>query len=172
MTTQRLINLFISIFVLISLSGLQASSALEAHEHGHSIFNLIVENNSLYIEFESPAINLIGFEHNPETENQQAIIEQVREALLDFPALFKTSAQAGCNVLEKSAEWNLHAEESNHAEFHASYQLECDTSKLSSIELTIFDDFPGIEEIEAQILLPNKQLAFELNSQNRLIQLH
>ncbi|MCP4979451.1 MAG: DUF2796 domain-containing protein, partial [Gammaproteobacteria bacterium] len=53
-----------------------------------------------------------------------------------------------------------------------SYQLECDTSKLSSIELTIFDDFPGIEEIEAQILLPNKQLAFELNSQNRLIQLH
>ena len=37
--------------------------AEEAHIHGLATLTLALEGNSLEIEFESPAANLVGFEH-------------------------------------------------------------------------------------------------------------
>jgi len=172
MPFRRLLLLFtISSILLFNLTRLNASSALESHEHGHSILNLIAENDQLYIEFESPAVNIIGFEHSAETDDQQAAIDAAKARLVEFASLFEVSAESNCKLMKQSADWVLHAEVDDHAEFHASYQLNCDIAKLKSINLPIFDHFPGIEEIEAQVLLSSKQLAFELDSQNRIIQL-
>ena len=172
MLFQRPFALFtMSLALLFNLTSLEASSALESHEHGHSTLNLVAEGSQLFIEFESPAVNLIGFEHSAETDDQQAAIDEGKARLLDFGTLFEVSAKANCKIINQSVNWALTTESGGHAEFHASYQLSCDLAKLESIELLIFDHFPGIEEIEAQILLPGGQLALELDSHNRLIQL-
>lgn len=147
------------------------SNALKTHEHGHSTINLVAEGNQLSIEFESPAVNLIGFEHKPETDDQQAAIDKGIARLLDFQSLFVLSENVRCEIIDKSANWILDAEHSNHAEFQASYQLSCDLSDLRSIELTLFNHFPGIEEIDAQILFADIQLVLELDARNRSIQL-
>lgn len=144
-----------------------AESALEAHQHGHSELNLVAEGQQLFITFESPAINLIGFEHEAETAEQRELIERTRSILSGFGDLFITDTDADCQLDRAAVEWE--SESGGHAEFHAEYQLSCELSKLNRIVLLLFEQFPGIEEIEVQALLPGKQLALELDAKNNTI---
>jgi len=166
---------FPAILVLITLlfgtTGLMAATGLDSHEHGHATLNLAIEDDQLSLEFESPAMNLTGFEHQPENDEQQAAIDTGISLLKQFNTLFVLSDSANCNLIEKSANWITDSDDGGHAEFRASYRLSCDAAKLEVIELPIFDHFPGIEEIEAQILLPGRQFAMELDSEHRRIQL-
>ena len=50
----------------------------EAHEHGVANLNVAVEGNNIYIEFSSPAANIVGFEHHPRTHEQK---DAVRDAV-------------------------------------------------------------------------------------------
>ena len=42
----------------------------DAHVHGVAHLNVALEGNDLYIELTSPAANIVGFEHDPRTQNQ------------------------------------------------------------------------------------------------------
>ena len=41
--------------------------SLEAHVHGIGTLNIALENQLLELQFESPAMNIIGFEYQPTT---------------------------------------------------------------------------------------------------------
>ena len=41
---------------------------LGAHVHGKVVVNLALEGNTLRVELDAPAINVVGFEHAPRTE--------------------------------------------------------------------------------------------------------
>jgi Protein of unknown function (DUF2796) len=43
-----------------------------AHEHGVAELNLALDGKELWIEFSSPAVNLVGFEHTPGNAEQNA----------------------------------------------------------------------------------------------------
>ncbi len=169
MSSQKVLLLFTLILGLLLKYGV--SNAQEAHEHGHSTVNVVADGDQLFIEFESPAVNLIGFEHEPESDGQQAAINKSIARLLDFRSLINLPEKANCQIVDKSANWILDPEHDNHAEFHASYQFKCNLANLDAIGLKIFDYFPGIEEIDAQILFPDIQLALELDARNKSIQL-
>ncbi|HEY0340420.1 MAG TPA: DUF2796 domain-containing protein, partial [Steroidobacteraceae bacterium] len=44
------------------------------HEHGKVTINAALDGNELVIEIDSPAINVIGFEHEPRTESERAAV--------------------------------------------------------------------------------------------------
>ncbi len=169
MSSQRLLLLFTLVLALLLKIGV--SNAQESHEHGHATLNVVADGDQFFIELESPAVNLVGFEHEPESDDQQAAIDKSTARLLDYRSLINLPEKAHCQIVDKSANWILDPEHDNHAEFHASYRFKCNLTNLDSIGLKLFDYFPGIEEIDAQILFPDIQLAVELDAQNKSIQL-
>lgn len=66
----------------------------EAHEHGVAHMNVAFEGDTLYIEFTSPAVNIVGFEHRPQTREQKKAIEMSIAKLKTGDKLFKLSPKA------------------------------------------------------------------------------
>ena len=76
-------------------------SVHKAHEHGVAHMNVAFEDNHLYIEFISPAANIVGFEHHPRTEEQKAAVNEAIKTLKDGKTLFILPPGAG-GRLDKS----------------------------------------------------------------------
>ena len=70
---------YISILPLLLTASI--SSANEAHVHGLAHLTLALEGNVLAIQFESPAGNLIGFEHKAKTEQEIQKVTQAKQVL-------------------------------------------------------------------------------------------
>ncbi|MCB1813006.1 MAG: DUF2796 domain-containing protein [Candidatus Competibacteraceae bacterium] len=174
---------FIHRMVGIAMGGTFAVSvsAQSPHEHGTANLNIAVDSNDILLEFISPAVNIIGFEHLPNNAEQQHVLDDA-VALLHNPAqLFALPSAAGCSVtlaelvsdlLPEHEEAHEHEDITNgqqgeehlaHAEFHASYQFSCtDPAQLNAVELTIFIRFPGLEKINVQFIGTSGQLGAEL----------
>ncbi len=61
-----------------------------------------------------------------------------------------------------------HHEDSTHSEFEAEYHFKCNQpDKLNTIDVLIFELFPGFEEIEVQMLSPKGQSVAELTPKKR-----
>ncbi len=84
----------------------------DAHEHGHGTFNMAIEGNVVAIELETPSFDLLGFEHEANSDLEKAVVETAREALADPIALFGLPKDAGCRVSE--AEIEIGADETHH----------------------------------------------------------
>lgn len=74
-----------------------AMTQLGAHVHGESLLSVGLDpaSGELVIEMSGPAYNLYGFEREPASAEEEAIVARVREALSDG-ALFTLSPRAGC----------------------------------------------------------------------------
>jgi ABC-type Zn2+ transport system substrate-binding protein/surface adhesin len=78
----------------------QGSASLSAHEHGVATLNLVIDGKSLLFELQSPAANIVGFEHMPTSKNDRATVDQAHLRLTQANALFVMSDAAAC-VLEQ-----------------------------------------------------------------------
>ena len=144
------------------------------HVHGESAMRLAIEGNVLEVELESPAHDIVGFEHMPKTAEQRASVKRAVAALKDGAALFRFSAGAGCALQEAEVETPLaeagheqeshgHAEDEEHSEFHAHYRFRCARpDRLKGVEVLLFGSFPAMEEIELGAILPGGQRAATL----------
>ena len=92
----------------------------QAHIHGVAEMTMILQNNEFLINFESPSANIVGFEHQPETNEQN---NAINAAILDLqdPTNWLQFDGGDCNLLSSTADTNLrsdHAveEHSDHAD--------------------------------------------------------
>ena len=124
----------LSLLLIIFLYGVLktlAQGSLEAHVHGKASLNLVLDGQSLFIEFESPAYNLDGFEHEPKDQIQQKEVQDTLSLLSRPRKVFGFSAQAGCLVESVSVTTTMagvgkntvgyeeeHHEEEHHEEEH------------------------------------------------------
>ena len=124
----------LSLLFVIFLAGVfktLAQVSLEAHVHGKASINLVLDDQSLFIEFESPAYNLVGFEHEPKDQIQQKEVQDTLSLLSRPRKVFGFSAQAGCLVESVSVTTTMagvgkntvgyeeeHHEEEHHEEEH------------------------------------------------------
>ncbi len=99
----------IGVFAIVVLSVLvlkaqeEPSRHHDAHEHGVAHLNVAVEDADLYLEFISPAANIVGFEHSPRTDAQKATVKAAVDKLKEGEAMIlrPSDAQswlADCNV--------------------------------------------------------------------------
>ncbi len=77
------------------------------HEHGVSRLNLGQEGTEIHVELESPAANIVGFEHAPSTEAEREALEQAIATLRDGERLFRFSDGAACHLVEARVETPL-----------------------------------------------------------------
>jgi hypothetical protein len=69
-----------------------------AHVHGVAGLNLALEGNEVHVELDSPAANIVGFEHAPSSEADHAALDQAVATLRGGDRLFQFNSEAGCRM--------------------------------------------------------------------------
>lgn len=87
----------------------KGSASLGAHEHGVATLNLVLDGEHLVFELESPAANIVGFEHMPTSEKDLATVKQARQHLTQADALFAFPGAAACTLEDAEVESPLFA---------------------------------------------------------------
>ena len=155
--------------------------SLGAHEHGVGRLNAVLDGQALELELDSPAMNLVGFEHLATTAADKAKVAAVRKQLENPVALFNLPKGAGCVVSTQAlnsplfgdkpeadhdhdhddddAKDGAHEHHHDHSEIHAHYQFTCATpTALSNLDLTqVFKTFPATQKIQVQLIGPSGQ---------------
>lgn len=147
----------------------------QAHVHGVAALDVAIEGERLTLEFSSPLDNLVGFERAPRSDKEKARVAQVLERLRKPEALFVPSAAARCKagpvkidapVLDAAAK----APKDEHASLAVAVEFRCEQpEKLSGLRVTLFDAFPNVKRIDAQVASARKQTAARLTSENRTL---
>ncbi len=70
----------------------------DAHVHGIAALNLALEGQEVHVELDSPAANLVGFEHAPSSEADHAALDKAVATLKDGDRLFRFNAEARCRM--------------------------------------------------------------------------
>jgi hypothetical protein len=148
--------------------------SLGAHEHGVASLNVALDGQTLEIQLESPALNLVGFEHEASSDADQAKVANARKHLEQPQALFALPIEAKCALQESQLESPLfeeaehaeheHGDEHGHSDIDASYRFICaNAAALQTLELgSFFGTFPGTEKLEVQLIGPSGQQGAEL----------
>ena len=181
----------LSLFLVIFLAGVfktLAQGSLKAHVHGEASLNLVLDDQSLSVEFASPAYNLVGFEHEPKNEIQQKEVQDTLSLLSRPRKVFGFSAQAGClvesvsvtttmagvgkNTVGYEEEHHDHSDsdstnKESHSEFKANYIVTCsEPQKLRTVEFKLFKEFLGLKSVQVQWINAEGQGYIELNAEN------
>jgi hypothetical protein len=154
-----------------------------AHLHGYVELTAVIEGGSLEINLESPAANIIGFEHRAiSSEQLQAIV--LAKQVLESPAELFTFSGSDCSpalaqanfsdlISDDQNDGHHHEHRGNkrsHSEVTASYKFACvPQEKLEAIRVNLISHFSGIEKIRAMWLTDTKQGAIELTPEFNLI---
>ena len=153
-----------------------AHGTLGAHEHGVAKLNAVLDGNALELELDSPAMNVVGFEHVAASEADKAKVAAARQQLEQPLKLFGLAQAAGCAVDSQELESPLfgdaaHADDDGdehehghqHADVHAHYQFTCATpAKLTQLDLgPLFKTFPQTQKVNVQLIGPNGQKGVE-----------
>jgi hypothetical protein len=171
---------------------------LGTHEHGVGQLNVALEKEELYIEFISPAMNLVGFEYAPNNPKEEQAVQHASKTLQDGSSVFTLPSEAQCQLAKAEVETDIggedhhenehrgekekhqgekHAhqdegehEEEVHSEFHVSYAFRCaNPEALTHIDVNLFTLFPGTEELEAQLITETGQTSANLTASSARI---
>ncbi|HCF9514834.1 TPA: DUF2796 domain-containing protein [Pseudomonas aeruginosa] len=160
-----------------------AHGSLGKHEHGVAQLNVALDGKTLELELDSPAMNLVGFEHAASTDADKAAVAKARAQLEKPLELFALPVTAGCSVAsqelrsplfgdkapahahkEKAGHEHEHEHENGHADIHAHYQLSCEKpERLKLLTLAeFFKRFPATQKIQVQLIGPDGQKGADL----------
>ncbi|MDU9404077.1 DUF2796 domain-containing protein [Pseudomonas sp. zfem004] len=159
---------------------------LAAHEHGVAKLNVVLDGNTLELELDSPAMNLVGFEHAASTDADKAKVAAARQQLEQPLKLFGLAQAAGCTDEAQELESPLfgdaaHADDDGdahehehghqHADVNAHYQFTCATpAKLAQLDLgPLFKTFPQTQKINVQLIGPNGQKGVEATAAKAVV---
>ncbi|MFL9673512.1 DUF2796 domain-containing protein [Pseudomonas marginalis] len=158
--------------------------SLGAHEHGVGRLNAVLDGQALELELDSPAMNLVGFEHLATSAADKAKVAAARKQLENPLALFNLPKAAGCVISSQElnsplfgdkpeadhdddddhdAKDGAHEHHHDHSEIHAHYQFTCATpNALGNLDLTqVFKTFPATQKIQVQLIGPSGQQGVE-----------
>ncbi|MCG7904383.1 DUF2796 domain-containing protein [Candidatus Thiodiazotropha endoloripes] len=155
----------------------------EAHVHGEAQLLIALDGSTLELEFQSPAMNIVGFEHQPKSEKQVNAVEAAMDTLNQPNLIFTLSSAAQCNPVSIEVDSPLSEhdghdhdhehkhEEESHSDFTAHYSFRCEQpSRLEKIEFDLFKRFPGTEQLEVQSISKKGQQKIDLTPGNNTLE--
>ena len=188
-------NNLICALLLISIAGSSRTLAQSAdsHVHGNAELNVVLMGQQLQVEFVSPAINLLGFERPPNTDEETATLNNTIEQLQRGGWLieaFPTTCQLSTEEFEAPVydehESSEHDHESSehdhehetsehnaeaHSNFRVTYLYDCESAPRKQLKMLAFDHYSGIETLTVQWIADQKQGYARLNRDNPVLNL-
>lgn len=156
--------------------GLPASPARHeaAHEHGAAALSIVVEDRAVYFEFESPAANIIGFEHEAKSPQDRAKKKAAMDKLADIASILVFDASAKCRLTTQRLEWKVetHGGSGTHSIVEGEFKAVCEKSVQGTRLKTYFTKiFPTLQTIRATIISGEKQNAVVIQSDKPAVEL-
>ncbi len=146
-----------------------------AHVHGEARLLVAVEEKTVEMEFTSPAMNLLGFEHRPKTEEQQKQLQNVIEKLKQAELLFSLPAAANCRLtaVEVESPYDQQSgDDVEHTDFSAFYHYSCPgTRQVKMLMVKLFEQFPLTETVEVQTVSSRGQKKADLQAEDNIVDL-
>ncbi|MDR3290154.1 MAG: DUF2796 domain-containing protein [Rickettsiales bacterium] len=144
------------VFFLLILCLLSTVFAEEhKHEHGISSINVVVEKNNVSIEIDAPFDDFLGFEHKPENNEEEQEVKKMSIKLKKANFFVLPSCKLQSVELEK---YSPSGEE--HDDIEVEYSYKC--SKISTMEIKIFSEFPNVKKLKIQVVGKKSQKYYEL----------
>lgn len=139
-----------------------------AHVHGIAGLNVALDADEIYVEFVSPAANILGFEHAPKSKAEHAVLDEATARLRQGNSLFQFNPEAGCRSEHAEVESSFSGRA--HSDIQAIYHFECERpGDLTQLTVGLFDAFPATDEIEVQYVVENRQGATKLSPGNAVL---
>ena len=155
------------------------SLSTQAHVHGQGEILISQEGNQWSVQLEIPAGDVLGFEHSPETEEQQKAVNELVKKLEDSSNVVELNGE--CSLDKVSHNLNSQEEEHHHEHEHedehekehhdvqVEYYFSCD-SETSLLSVTLFDWIESVEKIQAQWVVESGQGQKELTPEQPFIE--
>lgn len=130
-----------------------------AHQHGMAQLTLVLEKNTVQVALESPADNIVGFEHAATKPGEKAAVAAAISTLSQ-PTLLGLSTEAGCSKATTRIKKMLATpEHSAHRDIEVSHTLSCSQpDKLKQLDASaLFKAFPRMQSLKVEFALPAGQ---------------
>lgn len=137
------------------------------HEHGKVTINAALEGNQLVIELDSPAVNVVGFEHEPRNDDERAAVGAAAKLLGNGRGLFTLPREARCQFEKadlKAPNWEASEDESgqrehgHHADYEAHFTYRCwSPDHVTWLEPSLLDKLRNVTEARLNITTPRGQ---------------
>lgn len=181
-------RIFASAGVIIAIIGMPTlAHAGKAHVHGNAEMQVVVEGKTIEIALQSPMDSLVGFEHAPRNDKQRKAIQGVEERFRSPSTLFVPTAEAKCSASpaevvlpfgagsghEKHDKHDKHDKHGKdvHSELEATVRFQCENpSALKGMEVKLFEAFPRLRRVDAQVVSGSGQAAARLTPKQRNLQ--
>jgi len=192
MNKLKLVAAFFAVSAVCVNGFALASEIHDSHTHGTANLTLAIDSGAIEVQFESPAINLLGFEHTPKTETQMETVNKTKsffakpENVLSIQDVKCSSTSVDVDILgnagehldeHKKREHEHHHKEhqakaQSHSEVSATYRFDCtDDQTPESITILIFKHFPSLEKIKVNWVTQTQQGEGIASSQSPNIEL-
>ncbi|WP_083859216.1 ZrgA family zinc uptake protein [Methylophaga lonarensis] len=144
-----------------------------AHVHGLAHLDVIIAENQLMLSLQSPAMDIVGFEHQPGDAAQQAQLEQALSKLQQPDNVFKVNNGA-CSLQQLiiNNPFDTTENHADHVDIEAEYLFDCEAaSSISVIDITLFQHFPDISSINVQLVTDHGQQQLNLTPNHSQIRI-
>lgn len=131
-----------------------------AHVHGEASMQVSLLGSSLDIRLVIPAMDILGYEHAPHTEAEQARFKAALEWLEHPGSWIDLVAEARCKLqshklehpyqasAQHAVEGAHHHTKTAHTDFALDVNWQCaNTGQLGSLTLMLFKQFPRIQQV-------------------------
>lgn len=145
----------------------------KAHVHGEAKLQVAIEGRTVELILESPAANLLGFEHKPKNAEQEAVLAEAREWLTANPLV--QTANNDCTVTAGSTHQEQDPEDGDshdhdqekkrsHSDFEVTQRIQCGSELTDPLTTPLMTRFPGIEQLSVDWLGSGSQGHTELHA--------
>lgn len=159
-----------------------AARHADSHVHGHAQLVIVLTGKELSVELQSPAVNLLGFEHAASTAAERKTVGDAQAAASKPDALIAPPAAAQCRLVSAKADFGAghadHAHDNHghgghtHRDLSATQTFTCARpERLNRLEATALVTFPGITALDATYLGPSRQASRRLDRSTRTLPL-
>lgn len=162
---NRLPFLGLAAAALFPLAAAAAEPA--AHVHGTARLDVAVDGATLTLSLESPLDSLLGFEHRPRNDRQNAAVRAMADMFNKPAALFVPTAAAQCiSVSVKLASPVLEAEKGGgdgHADLDGEFVFRCARPEaLRDLDVRLFAAFSHLRQLDVAVVSRRGQAAARL----------
>jgi len=96
------------------------ASAQSAHVHGEGRVSIAIEDDSIFLQLESPGADIVGFEHAARTDPEKEAVATAIAQLEDPSQVLRFDPAAGCEVQQASA--RIEGSEEQHEQKHEKHK--------------------------------------------------
>jgi hypothetical protein len=176
--TRRLLPLLLLPMATLALA------QQHAHTHGRLALDVTVDAQNLTLSMEAPLDNLLGFERAPRTDAERKRVAEMIRRLNAADKLFLPDPRAECRLSSVTLEsrvlglgtvgiptgamaetrGNVAIAHDDHADIDVAIVFSCaNAARARQVEVRMFDAFPRLRDIDAQVASDQGQFKRSLN---------